>query len=74
MKNKINFTCSFTDKFIELNKNRAEIHKNLGITFTQKDLLFITMSIDSYLESNDCKTVINKHKKINKDIKNIIFK
>lgn len=72
MKTKHGFKCSCTDEFIHMNDKRAEIHKNIGATFSARDRDYTAALVDQFLESKEGKQHLN-HKaqvvKIEKKVK-----
>ena len=52
MKKTIKWSCNCSDKYIKVNKKRATVHMNLGISFVKRDSKIIYNLVDNYINSD----------------------
>lgn len=73
MRKKHGFSCECTDDYIKMNAKRAQIHKDLGTTFRDRDRGYTAALVDSYLFSKEGKEHAKQKKKIQKMEKQVLI-
>ncbi len=73
MREQHSFSCQCTDDYIKMNAKRAQIHKDLGTTFRDRDRDYTAALVDQFLFSKEGKEHAKQRKQIQKMEKQVLI-